>query len=152
MNLNVGKWIAGAATDLIDSIGKNVDRFVTSKEEKEQLKQAVKESVQQHQENLQQELTKRHETDMNSDSWLSKNIRPLVLASLLCVFFTAAFTDGNLGWLIEGFKIEDQYIQLMGQMALTAFSFYFGSRGAEKIMKLIQDRKQNQNQKNGTTE
>lgn len=75
----------------------------------------------------QQELTKRHGADMVSDSWLSKNIRPLALISLVSGYFV--FATGSA----FGIQVTEAYVELLGQWGMLAFSFYFGSRGMEKI-------------------
>jgi hypothetical protein len=73
------------------------------------------------------ELTKRHSSDMVSDSWLSKNIRPLALISLVAGYFI--FATGSA----FGVQVTEAYVELLGQWGMLAFSFYFGSRGMEKI-------------------
>lgn len=77
------------------------------------------------------ELTERLKTDMASDSWLSKNIRPLVL-----VYLMAAWT------IFAGFSMYEQevdpaYVEMLKQMLMAAFGFYFVSRGAEKITQIL---------------
>ena len=77
-----------------------------------------------------QELTKRHQADMASDSWLAKNIRPVMLIALFTayvVFATASIWD---------FETKTAYVELLGQWGMLAFSFYFGSRGMEKIAEI----------------
>ena len=77
-----------------------------------------------------QELTKRHQADMASDSWLAKNIRPVMLIALFLayiVFATASIWD---------FETKTAYVELLGQWGMLAFSFYFGSRGMEKIAEI----------------
>jgi hypothetical protein len=64
-------------------------------------------------------------------------VRPLTLIFLMFSFFTLATTDGNIG----SFQIDKNYIELLGQMLTLAFSFYFGSRGLEKINQARQNRK-----------
>jgi Holin of 3TMs, for gene-transfer release len=75
----------------------------------------------------QQELTKRHTSDMTSDSWLSKNIRPVALIALVTGYFV--FATGSA----FGVHVTEAYVELLGQWGMLAFSFYFGSRGMEKI-------------------
>lgn len=82
----------------------------------------------------QQELTKRHGADMASDSWLSKNIRPLALIALVGGYFV--FATGSA----FGVQVTEAYVELLGQWGMLAFSFYFGSRGMEKIAQVIQGR------------
>jgi hypothetical protein len=76
----------------------------------------------------QQELTKRHEADMASDSWLSKNIRPGTLVFILIVYSTFAMMSA---WDIE---VNNNYVELLGQWGMLIMSFYFGGRTLEKIM------------------
>jgi len=82
----------------------------------------------------QQELSKRHLADMNSDSWLSKNIRPLML---ICLF--GAYTVFSVASIFD-YETKTAYVELLGQWGMLAFGFYFGSRGAEKIAETISKR------------
>ena len=74
------------------------------------------------------ELTKRQENDMRSDSWLSKNIRPMTLIAILIGYFTFA--------MMSAFDIETNkaYVELLGQWGMLIMSFYFGGRTLEKII------------------
>ena len=78
-----------------------------------------------------QESTKRWVADMNSDSWLSKNIRPLSLAFLTLSLFLYIILDSSL----EGFKIDSGWIDLLSSLLLLVYGGYFGMRSAEKITK-----------------
>ena len=84
----------------------------------------------------QQELTKRHTADMSSDSWLSKNIRPLSLCALFAAYIMFA--------LMSTFDLDtnESYTMLLGQWGQLAFGFYFGSRGLEKIAEMKYSSKQ----------
>jgi uncharacterized membrane protein (DUF106 family) len=75
-----------------------------------------------------QELTKRQQADMASDSWLSKNIRPGTLVFILVVYSTFAMMSA---WDIE---VNNNYVELLGQWGMLIMSFYFGGRTLEKIM------------------
>jgi hypothetical protein len=77
-----------------------------------------------------QELTKRQEADMASDSWLSKNIRPLSLVALFFAYIIFAIMSAF------GINTNDNYTMLLGQWGQLAFGFYFGSRGLEKIAEI----------------
>ena len=79
-----------------------------------------------------QEVTKRWESDMTSDSWLSKNIRPLSLAFLTIIFFLQSTLDSS----INGFKVQDSWIELQKQLLLLVYAGYFGARAMEKITKI----------------
>lgn len=81
------------------------------------------------------ELTKRQENDMKSDSWLSKNIRPMTLIAILLGYFTFA--------MMSAFDIETNkaYVELLGQWGMLIMSFYFGGRTLEKIADMVEKRK-----------
>jgi len=78
-----------------------------------------------------QEVTKRWESDMLSDSWLSKNIRPLTLAFLTATLFIYIILDSAL----DGFKIDDAWIDLLSSLLLLVYGGYFGARTVEKVVK-----------------
>ena len=77
--------------------------------------------------NEQQELTKRQQADMMSDSWLSKNIRPMTLVFILVTYTVFAMMSA---WDIE---VNNNYVELLGQWGMLIMSFYFGGRTLEKI-------------------
>ncbi len=76
----------------------------------------------------QRELTKRQENDMRSDSWLSKNIRPMTLIAILAGYFIFA--------MMSAFDLDtnEKYVELLGQWGMLIMSFYFGGRTLEKII------------------
>ena len=76
----------------------------------------------------QHELTERLKADMGSDSWLSKNIRPMTLIAILIGYFTFA------GLSAAKIDVNESYVQLLGQWGMLIMSFYFGGRTLEKIM------------------
>jgi hypothetical protein len=76
----------------------------------------------------QQELTKRQQADMLSDSWLSKNIRPMTLIAILTGYFVFAMMSAY------GMNAHQAYVELLGQWGMLIMSFYFGGRTLEKIM------------------
>ena len=78
--------------------------------------------------NEQQELTKRVQADMMSDSWLSKNIRPMTLVFILVTYTTFGMMSA---WDVE---VNNNYVELLGQWGMLIMSFYFGGRTLEKIM------------------
>ena len=77
-----------------------------------------------------QELTKRQEADMKSDSWLSKNIRPMTLIFILLIYTIFGFMSA---WDLE---VNGPYVELLGQWGMLIMSFYFGGRTLEKIMNM----------------
>ena len=78
--------------------------------------------------NEQQELTKRQQADMASDSWLAKNIRPMTLIAIISGYFIFAF--------MSAFDMDtnERYVELLGQWGMLIMSFYFGGRTLEKII------------------
>jgi uncharacterized membrane protein (DUF106 family) len=83
------------------------------------------------------ELTARLEADMNSDSWLSKNIRPMTLIFILAAYFLFAMMSAF------GNNANEKYVELLGQWGMLIMSFYFGGRTLEKIMDMKAKEKQN---------
>ena len=76
----------------------------------------------------QQELTKRQQADMASDSWLSKNIRPMTLIFILVFYVVFAMMSAG------GVETNQKYVELLGQWGMLIMSFYFGGRTLEKII------------------
>jgi len=85
----------------------------------------------------QQELTKRQQADMMSDSWLSKNIRPMTLIAILTGYFMFALMSAF------GMNAHQAYVELLGQWGMLIMSFYFGGRTLEKIMDMKSKSKDN---------
>ena len=75
-----------------------------------------------------QEITKRQQADMASDSWLAKNIRPLTLIFILAAYFFFAFMS------MLDMETKQAYVELLGQWGMLIMSFYFGGRTLEKIV------------------
>jgi hypothetical protein len=75
----------------------------------------------------QQNTTDRWTADMASDSWLSKNVRPMTLVYILTAYLTLAIRDG------AGFKISESYVTLLGQWGMLVMGAYFGGRTLEKL-------------------
>ena len=114
----------GKVYDILKSIGNSKE---LTEAEKEMLVKELEQDVIE-----MQETTKRWQSDMLSDSWLSKNIRPLSLAFLTLTLFIYIILDSSL----EGFKIDEQWISLLGNLLMLAYGGYFGARTLEKIRKI----------------
>ena len=84
--------------------------------------------MQQAEADAQKQVTRRWESDMKSDSFLSKNIRPMVLIYLTVIFTACAFFDGNIG----EFKIAKEYIPIFQTLLVTVYGAYFVGRSWEK--------------------
>jgi hypothetical protein len=108
-----------------------VDEVITSKEEKLQLKNQLQKIVQEQESLIEKQVSKRWVSDMASDNWLSKNIRPMSLIFLTVVFTIISFADGNIG----KFTLDEGYKPIYQSLLLLAYGAYFGSRGLEKIKK-----------------
>jgi len=128
--------MSGVLASLVPSIvNKTLDllgNYFKTDEEKQAIKQKlemeVKQQIQEAWNAEQQELTKRMKLDMQSDSWLSKNVRPLTLIYLMFLFTLAFFRD-----------VPEQTLQLLQSLLMTVFVFYFGSRTLEKITKIVKN-------------
>ena len=117
---------------LIKDIGQVIDDLVTTDEERLAAKQKVEELLEQADKDAQDQVTARWESDMNSDSFLSKNIRPMVLIYLTVVFTILSFFDGNVG----EFKIAEQYVPIFQSLLITVYGAYFVGRTWEKSKKI----------------
>ena len=126
----LGKIFSSGAKDLVDSVGSAIDKIHTSAEEKELIKSEIKQKILDYDYNIQKEVTKRWEADMQGN-WLTKCIRPLSLAFLLIIL--SVFTLVDFGFV--NLEIKDSWIDLWQLLALTAFGAYFGGRSVEKIKK-----------------
>ena len=122
-------------TALVDVGMKVLDKFIPDPEAKAKAQQELLKMQQEgrlaelNADNIEaQELTKRQEADMASDSWLSKNIRPGTLVFILFVYSAFAMMSA---WDIE---VNNNYVELLGQWGMLIMSFYFGGRTLEKIM------------------
>ena len=116
---------------LIKDIGGVIDRLTTTDEERLQAKQKIQELLEEADKDAQQQVTERWKYDMQSDSWLSKNIRPLTLVFLTVMFTLLAFTDGNIG----EFSIQKEYIPIFQTLLITVYGAYFVGRTWEKNKK-----------------
>ena len=122
-------WLTKIFGGLASNAEGLIDEIVTSKEEKMTLKNKMQELLLKSEETIQENVTERWKADMNSDSWLSKNVRPtvlifLVLCTMLLVFVDAGFIQ---------FEVEDKWISLLEITLLTVIGAYFGGRSIEKV-------------------
>jgi len=117
---------------LIKDIGRIIDDLTTTDEERLAAKQKVEELLERADKSAQNEITARWESDMKSDSFLSKNIRPMVLIYLTFIFSVLAFFDGNIG----EFSIAEEYIPIFQSLLITVYGAYFVGRTWEKGQKI----------------
>lgn len=124
--------IIGAGLKIIDKLIPDPEQKAKAQLELAKLAQEGKLADIQADMNEQQELTKRQQADMLSDSWLSKNIRPMTLIAILSAYFFFAFAS------IFDFDTKTAYVELLGQWGMLIMSFYFGGRTLEKIIDMKQ--------------
>ena len=127
----LGKLFSGGAGELVESVGGVIDNLHTSKAEKLEAKQKMQELVQNHQAKMEQNITDRWTADMNSDSWLSKNVRPLVLIFLIVCTMLLIFIDAGT----IKFEVEEKWTDLLQLVLITVIGAYFGGRSIEKYKK-----------------
>ena len=129
----LAKLFGGAGGSIAEKISGIIDKHTFSKVEKAQFEKEMEEIFIKAELDLEKEITSRHAADMASDSWLSKNIRPLLTIFSLFLYTLFALIDGNIG----AFNIANQYVDLLGQIVIMSLGFYFTSRGIEKTAKII---------------
>ena len=122
------QWLTGG---VIKEVGGVIDKLTTTEEEKLQVKKQIQEILEKADSDAQEQVTERWKLDMQSDSFLSKNIRPLVLVYLTFLFTVLSFFDGNIG----GFKVAEQYIPIFQSLLITVYGAYFVGRTWEKNKK-----------------
>ena len=127
----LGNLFSGGAGELVKNVGGVIDNLHTSKEEKLEAEQKIKALIVEHEAKMEQNITDRWKADMNSDSWLSKNIRPLVLAFLVVCTVLMIFIDaGSIN-----FVVEEKWTDLLQLVLITVIGAYFGGRTMEKRKK-----------------
>lgn len=127
----LGKIFSAGATELVDSVGGVLDNLTTSKAEKLEAKRKMKELIANHEAKMEQNITDRWSADMNSDSWLSKNVRPLVLVFLVVSTVLMIFIDAG----VISFVVEEKWTDLLQLVLITVIGAYFGGRTMEKRVK-----------------
>jgi len=125
------KILSGGAADLVKGIGGVVDNLHTSKEEKLEAERKIKDLVMGYEAEMQKQVTERWKMDMASDSWLSKNIRPLVLIFLVVSTVLLIFIDAG----IIKFEVKSSWVDLLQLVLITVIGEYFGGRSLEKVKK-----------------
>ena len=122
---------SGGATELVKGVGGVIDDLHTSEEEKLEAAQKIKELVANYEVEMEKTITDRWKSDMASDSWLSKNVRPMVLVFLVVATVLMIFIDAGT---IE-FNVEAKWTDLLQLVLITVIGAYFGGRSLEKTKK-----------------
>ena len=119
------QWLSGG---VIKEIGNVIDKLTTTEEERLEVKKQIQQILEDADTKAQVEVSKRWEADMKSDSFLSKNIRPMILIYLTVIFTSLAFFDGNIG----EFGLAKEYIPIFQTLLVTVYGAYFVGRTWEK--------------------
>ena len=122
---------SGGAADLVKGVGDVVDNLHTSKEEKLAAQHKIKKLIANYEVEMEKNITDRWKADMNSDSWLSKNVRPLILIFLVVSTVLMIFIDAGT---IQ-FTVEQIWTDLLQLVLITVIGAYFGGRSFEKSKK-----------------
>ncbi len=125
------KIFSAGAGELVNSVGGVIDNLTTSKEEKLEAARKVKELISNYEIKMEQNITDRWSADMNSDSWLSKNVRPMVLIFLVISTVLMIFIDAGT----IAFTVEEKWTDLLQLVLITVIGAYFGGRSFEKRKK-----------------
>jgi hypothetical protein len=127
----LGKIFSAGAGNLVESVGGVIDNLHTSKEEKLEAEQKIKELIANYEIEMEKNITSRWEADLKSDSWLSKNVRPMVLVFLIVCTMLLIFIDAGA----INFVVEEKWTDLLQLVLITVIGAYFGGRSFEKVKK-----------------
>ena len=127
----LGKLFSGGAAELVKGVGGVIDNLHTSQEEKLEAERKIKEIIAKHEAEMEKNITSRWEADLKSDSWLSKNVRPMVLIFLIVCTMLLIFIDAGA----IKFNVKDSYVDLLQLVLITVIGAYFGGRSLEKVKK-----------------
>ena len=127
----LNKLFSGGASKLVESVGGVLDNVITTKDEKLEAKRLLKQVILSHEAEMEKNITDRWSADMNSDSWLSKNVRPLTLIFLVVSTVLMIFIDAGA----INFTVEEKWTDLLQLVLITVIGAYFGGRSLEKVKK-----------------
>jgi len=127
----LGNLFSGGAAELIKGVGGVIDNLHTSKEEKLEAERKIKEILAKHEAEMEKNITSRWEADLKSDSWLSKNVRPLVMIFLIVCTMLLIFIDAGA----LNFEVKSSWVDLLQLVLITVIGAYFGGRSIEKVKK-----------------
>ena len=127
----ISKIFSAGAGELVKNVGGVIDNLTTSKEEKLEAERKIKDLVMGYEAEMQKQVTERWSMDMKSDSWLSKNIRPLVLIFLVVSTVLLVFIDAG----VIAFEVKASWVDLLQLVLITVIGAYFGGRSLEKVKK-----------------
>ena len=130
MSILTNIFSSGAA-ELVKGVGGVIDNLHTSGEEKLEAERKIKELVANYEIEMEKNITSRWEADLKSDSWLSKNVRPLVLIFLIVCTMLLIFIDAGA----LSFEVKSTWVDLLQLVLITVIGAYFGGRSLEKVKK-----------------
>jgi hypothetical protein len=130
MNI-LGKIFSSGATELVKGIGGVLDGLITSKDEKLEAERKIAELISRYEIEMESNITARWEADTKTDSWLAKNVRPLVLIFLIVCTMLLIFIDAG----VITFEVKASWVDLLQLVLITVIGAYFGGRSLEKIKK-----------------
>tara|TARA_R110002049_G_scaffold102289_4_gene247726 strand:- start:362 stop:757 length:396 start_codon:yes stop_codon:yes gene_type:complete len=125
----LAKIFGGAAGGIAEKISNIIAKHTFSKEDRAKFENEMSKVFIEAESEMQQNVTERWKNDMNSDSWLSKNVRPLVLLFLVGSTVLMVFIDAG----VLEFEVKDNWIDLLQLVLITVIGAYFGGRSYEKI-------------------
>lgn len=125
------KIFSGGAADLVKGVGGVLDNLTTTKEEKLEAERKIKELIANYEIEMEKNITSRWEADLKSDSWLSKNVRPMTLIFLIVCTMLLIFIDAGA----LSFTVEEKWTDLLQLTLITVIGAYFGGRSYEKVKK-----------------
>ena len=127
----LGNLLSGGAAELVKGVGGVIDNLHTSKEEKLEAERKIKELMANYEVEMEKNITSRWEVDLKSDSWLSKNVRPLTLVFLIVCTMLLIFIDAGA----LNFEVKSSWVDLLQLVLITVIGAYFGGRSLEKVKK-----------------
>ena len=127
----LGNLFSGGAAELVKGVGGVIDNLHTSKEEKLEAERKIKELMTNYEVEMEKNITSRWEADLKSDSWLSKNVRPLVMIFLIVCTMLLIFIDAGA----LNFEVKSSWVDLLQLVLITVIGAYFGGRSLEKVKK-----------------
>tara|TARA_R100000458_G_C8261091_1_gene236580 strand:+ start:441 stop:827 length:387 start_codon:yes stop_codon:yes gene_type:complete len=122
---------SSGAAELVKGVGGVIDDLHTSEEEKLEAERKIKNMIMGYEAEMQKQITERWKVDMKSDSWLSKNIRPMVLIFLVVSTVLLIFIDAGA----ISFEVKSSWVDLLQLVLITVIGAYFGGRSLEKVKK-----------------
>ena len=127
----LGNLLSGGAADLVKNVGGVIDNLHTSNEEKLEAERKIKEIIANYEVEMEKNITSRWEADLKSDSWLSKNVRPMTLIFLIVCTMLLIFIDAGA----FQFEVKSSWVDLLQLVLITVIGAYFGGRSFEKVKK-----------------